>query len=277
MGLTDGALRTFLDRLTRGHCAPAMRSRPWTYGVSEGALSGKTPLHLTGVDPVPAIAWSPLWAGSSSGYPYPTADQTIKFKSSSVNDDGAPVGTGAWTIRIWWLDSANNESTLDGILNGTTIVVSAVVTMRRINRVEVLTSAANSGNLGNITVYGTDGVTVLAYVPTFGLTPGSGVSDGCMRTVPAGKRDVLMRATLFYYNQSALNARAQLRYRTSPASPWVCAARMQAYTATCCSTDYPFDTPVIMNAGYDYGLWAYNTSGAGFPLEGILHGYTETV
>jgi len=267
----SGALRTFFDRISRGYAAPVLRTRDWLYGISDGSVSGKVPLYIWGRKTGLSGSFPTLVATGTSAMPaYPTADQIIKFKSSSANDDGAPAGTGAWTIRIWWLDAAGNESTLDGTLNGTTIVVSAVITMRRVNRAIVLTGTTGVSNLGAISIYGTDGVTVLLQIPVPD-TLGCGVSSTTRRTVPIGKRDRIVR--ILYPLADLTNiAQAILRYRTSPTSPWLMAATLGNRASTPANLGEYLETPITFEAGTDYEC-VY--SGASSEFQVTLIGWTE--
>jgi hypothetical protein len=264
-----GVLRTFFSRLTsaNGLMAPLASLKPWSFLVSEGSIAGAEPLHLYGYDPATAAAGAPIWAGSSSGYPYPTADQTIKVDSTNLND--ALLGTGAQTIRIWWLDAANVESTLDVNMNGVGLVVTGVVTMRRINRVEVLTCGNLGSNAGDIRVFGTDGVTVLAQIPDEAVfVLGRGHSDGAFQTVPAGKIDVICRYQGYNVNASAPTY--AFLYRTSPTAPWIRYSPNRTYFAG--YNEVVFDVPLRLAAGSDYGVWAY---GLNIPTECHISGWRQ--
>jgi hypothetical protein len=275
MGDTDGALRTFFDRISRGSVAPALRARPWLYGISDGTLSGKTPLYLYGyrggLTSGDACVLAAGITPTTHAYPYPTADQTLKLKSSSINDDGAPPGTGAQTVRVWWLNAAGVESTVDVVMNGTTIVATAVVTMRRVNRMEVLTCGADGSNAGDINAYPTDGVTILMRIPLYVAGLGGGVSAAAMRTVPAGKRDVIVRYNTPGYTTTNVT-RKWLRYRTAPDQPWLIVSHLMEIVSPSSPPGAYFETPIRFEAGTD---WQVVFNGGAVRTECALVGWTE--
>jgi hypothetical protein len=203
-----------------------------------------------------------LWAPSTT-YTWQSADQQPLVVSSSADDDGNPVGTGAQTVRVWWLNSANVESTEDVILDGVANVAMAANTVRRINRVEVLTCGTKETNVGNITVFAADGVTVMAY-----MTAGMGVNDGIIQTVPAGKCDYVK--SILFGNRGTQSTRGHLRSRAALADPWHDVFRVGENTS--CGRLYTFDVPIPITAGYDY-LMVLDADGAAPNVGATLQGW----
>jgi hypothetical protein len=264
----DGPLRTIIDRFTWLGSYLLLAVRAFGYFISDGTVTGSTPLHLFGRNESIGVATAtPIWA-TGTAYTWATANQTLTVRSSSALD--APANIGALTVRIWWLDSANVESTVDVALNGINPVVTAVVTARRVNRMEVLTVGVGGVgiNEGIVTCYWTDNATVFASIPA-----NRGISDGLIQTVPAGKRDVLWR----WAGDASLNAVRTLLYnvytRETPTAPWLVRDR----TISCgpsSGDDLKYEVPLILAAGTDYYATAWEATGAQ-PAAGNLLGWRE--
>lgn len=110
-----------------------------------------------------------LWDGANATddvdiWVAPTQARIHQIKSSSVSDDGSPVGVGARTIRVFGLTSwSAAEVSEDITMNGTTNVptVNAYVI---IHRLQVLTNGATSENVGVITATADTDATVTAQI-----------------------------------------------------------------------------------------------------------------
>jgi len=119
------------------------------FGYREGITNSATPVVLAPF----AATWSRLSTAS-----------TLTIVSTSANDDGSPVGTGARTILISGID-ANRDNQVEVVtMNGTTSVVTAS-TWLGINRVVVLTVGSLQVNEGTITITATTGGSPQAVVP----------------------------------------------------------------------------------------------------------------
>lgn len=91
--------------------------------------------------------------GDYAGFPTTTAEE-FQVNSSDAND--AAAGTGARTVRIWYLDDDYNMFDANGdllytdvTLNGITYVDTGITGMR-VWRMKVLTSGSGKINAGNI-------------------------------------------------------------------------------------------------------------------------------
>lgn len=86
-------------------------------------------------------------------FPILTGAETIQVISSSINDDGAPVGTGARTVKITYIDTNFNiVETADIVLNGTTAVSVMVGGMLQPLWFEVTSVGSNLVAFGTITL-----------------------------------------------------------------------------------------------------------------------------
>jgi hypothetical protein len=91
-----------------------------------------------------------VWAAGGTRL-LPTAAATCSVVSTSANDDGDPVGTGARTVTIEGLDANYDEITETVTMNG----VGAVTTVQsflRVNTASVATAGSAETNVGNISI-----------------------------------------------------------------------------------------------------------------------------
>ena len=115
----------------------------------------------------------------------------LQVSSSSTDDDGSPVGTGALTLKIIGLNAAYVLQEETVTLNGQTAVETAA-TFLRVFAAYVVTAGTGLTNAGDIYVYKT-GQAITSGVPNALTTTwvkiaiGYGGDTSGMITVPAGK------------------------------------------------------------------------------------------
>jgi hypothetical protein len=260
----DGALRSILDRF--GFIGSYLLARDTPYGlqIARGMVPGER-LHIGGYSATQTAGSpsTPVWDPGTT-YTWATVNQTLTVRSDSAND--ANGNTGAWTVRIWWLNAAGVEATTDVVMNGINPVVTAALTARRVNRVEVLTCGGASTNVGAITVYWTDNVTVFNVIRAT-----LGRSHSAFQTVPAGKRDII--TDLFVGNFSNIGKTFALKTRDSVGMCWL--IRHYICTGEEGSRQHPLPIPFRFPAGTDYEI----VGGGGVANNAYcaLHGYRQAV
>ncbi len=259
MGLMDSPLRTALDAVSTGTTDGGTLTLllPHGWAIALGVAPGED-LRLCGFNRSGTYN-NAIWP-LGTAYPWATldgGDQTLTVSSSDADDDDGDVGAN--TIRIWWLDAAGTEHTTDVTMDGVNAVVSAATTARRINRAEVLTVGATGANEGIISIYATDGATVLGHIAA-----GEGRMQQIVQTVPTGKQDVLRYSTVSY------SARRSLMARSSSSVPWTLRRQIVSYDSSP-PPNHTIEPPIILPAGTDY----YLTTSAADVIS--LYGYRLTV
>lgn len=144
----------------------------------------------------------PIWVA-------PTTGRTHDIVSTSINDDGSPVGTGAQTIMIygtsvWTGIAVPREISEVIIMNGTTnVATSQAYTV--IHRMKVLTWGSAGPNVGTITATAQTDTTVTAQID-----PGEGQTQMAIFSINA-KMDFYMTQYYASINKSVAAAACDLR------------------------------------------------------------------
>jgi hypothetical protein len=147
----------------------------------------------------------------------PSAAVVLGISSGSTDDDGAPVGTGALTLKVEGLDENYNHQEETVTLNGRT-EVNTVNSYLRVNKISVVTVGTGGANAGIIYAYDTSD-TVTAGVPQTAtkifaqMAVGANVSLQGMYTVPVGKTFTIVQilASIGDSNATARYGRYQLQ------------------------------------------------------------------
>ncbi len=107
--------------------------------------------------------------------------EDIDIVSASGDDDGAPVGTGALTVKLTYLDASFNQTSETVTLNGTTEVEFTDQNIAFVQKAEIVTTGTGLASAGAITIADVTGGGVHAVIDA-----GSKESGNCQWMVPAG-------------------------------------------------------------------------------------------
>lgn len=119
------------------------------YDVAEGNIAGHTPFFKTGFNADVDAAEEDMWVVGGM-YVFPSAAQRMEVVSSSTLD--AAAGTGAITVKIWYLTSTFVEKTETLTLTGTVAVPTVATDIYRINAFRVLTAGTGGSAAGTIDI-----------------------------------------------------------------------------------------------------------------------------
>lgn len=133
----------------------------------------------------------------------------LAVRSDNPNDDGNPLGTGAQTVIIYYLDANYVRQTEIFTMEGVALTNTVATDILRPYRMAVLTAGVQKTNLGNITLENTGGTLVYNHIPA-----GESQTQTTFFTVPAGYRCFVMNwcvtcdlsnSTTFNFKATALN------------------------------------------------------------------------
>lgn len=162
------------------HAGPTLENR---IALVQVLTQGADYLGKIGYNASVGIVPEPIWAQSSSPYPYPVIPQALTVSSDVPADNSA--GTGARSVTIEYLDSDWNRVVTTISLNGQTPV--PVGTGMRVNRFWVVSAGSGETNIGILyvghgTVTGGIPATALATIAA-----GTGQMLQAIYSVPKGK------------------------------------------------------------------------------------------
>ena len=120
-----------------------------------------------------------LWAVGGL-YVWPAANQQMEIVSSSNDDSGN--STGAWTVKIWYLDSSFNEFNETITLMGKIPVATVATNIYRINNFRIQTTGTGGKAAGDIDIRNLADTPIYSRIPT-----GATRARNSIYTVPAGK------------------------------------------------------------------------------------------
>lgn len=155
-------------------------------GVALGRIAGISAINKFGcAGSVGLNVKSDLWDGadgviSTAIWIAPTQARVHNIVSTNAADDGAPVGTGMRTLRVYGLiDWDTPEVSEDITLDGTT-TVATVNSYVIIHRMEGLTFGSGGTNAGVITATAVTDATITA-----AIVAGRGQTEMCIYGVPS--------------------------------------------------------------------------------------------
>lgn len=167
------------------------RAKDFYLEVEKGNVPGHTGVRVFGHNPDVDVGTEDVWEDGGT-LTRMTSAETMNIVSTSTDDDGSPVGTGARTVQVDGLDGDFVAASEVVTMNGTTDVLTSN-TYIRVSDLMVLTAdaTATNSNLGIITATASSAATVQA-----AMGVGDGLSHGIHYTVPAVKTGYLTKVEL---------------------------------------------------------------------------------
>lgn len=225
------------------------RTKDFAIEAARGLISGVSIVNKFGYAPdgIQTTA-TDIWSRANATptqqiWLAPTAARIHAIVSTSVNDDGNPVGTGARTLRIyglktWDLAETSEDITLDG-----TTPVNTVNSYVIIHRMKVLTCGGNL-NLGTITATAATDSTVTAQIEI-----GNGQTEMAIYGVPSTQSFYMTRWGVGIDKSSAavVTAKFQIRANETPNIQTTCYLRkndMSVQSNGSSSKDKYFNSPM---------------------------------
>lgn len=154
-------------------------SMSYLHDMAEGNIANHTPWSKGGYNGALSATEETLWSVGGD-YVFPTVAMQMEVVSSSAND--AAAGTGARTVKIYYLDSSFVEKTEIVTLNGVTPVATTATDIYRINYFRVQTTGTGLANAGDIDIRHLSDTPIYSRIAT-----GINRAFNCVYTVPADK------------------------------------------------------------------------------------------
>ena len=224
---------------------------PFNLQVSRGQITMHERFCPFGFNAVVGTSPETIWTAGGT-YAFPSTATVLTVVSSSTDDDGSPVGTGARTVTIEGLDANYAAISETVTMNGTTDVTT-VKTFLRVNHAYVATCGSTGSNVGAITIANSTPTTLAEIVAT------AGIAQQCVYTVPAGKTAFITRYMLSSYNSSTTGSAGQIWVKNyGGANMLATTVRIPGTGAFSCEADYPF--PVYEKSDIDFRGVTYSGS-----------------
>lgn len=122
-----------------------------------------------------------VWDGPTDRYEPPASPIQMQVVSSSASD--AAAGTGARSVRIYYLDTDYTAHDEIVVLNGVTPVLTAATNILRVNKMHTYTIGSGGVSAGDISLQAVGGAVTYSY-----MTAGRNLARQAVYTVPDGYR-----------------------------------------------------------------------------------------
>ena len=144
------ALTTNLQQTAPPHSVTVQGAyEPFNLQVARGQIMGHSAVTVFGYNGDLDQTEESIWPDGGT-VPHPTSASVLSIVSTSTDDDGSPVGTGARTVYIEGLNNSYNVISETVILDGTT-AVTTVNSYLYVNQFYVATAGNGGVNAGEIT------------------------------------------------------------------------------------------------------------------------------
>ena len=162
------------------HAIPQTIAEPYLVSVAEGEVAGHVPWSKNGHTAGAGTSETDVWTGATS-YSFPAAEMGMEVVSTDNTND-KEGGTGALTVKIYYLTLLGVAKTETVTLNGTAAVATVATDIYRVNNF-VVASTGTSGKAA-----GTISLRHLSDTPTYAqISAGYTRDRSSIYTVPAGK------------------------------------------------------------------------------------------
>ena len=128
---------------------PKISSKPYTYDISKGVVSGHTSWSKIGFSASVGTTRIDVAPWMTKDYVFPTTTSTMTIVSTS-NEDRA-TGSGARIVTIYYLTEGFVAKTATTTLTGQTATTIAL-DMYRVNNARVSTCGVSNSTIGNLTI-----------------------------------------------------------------------------------------------------------------------------
>jgi len=161
-------------------------SNDYFQSIANGEIDGQLKADVCGLNidiDSPVTAGEPIWYHfpvGASAFTAPTTARLHNIVSTAAADDGAPAGTGAWTVLVTGLDASYTIVEETVTMNGTTNVATTTA-FTFIYELRVLTGGTGRTNAGNITAVAQTDLTL-----SCAMEAGLSRSSSSIFMVPAG-------------------------------------------------------------------------------------------
>jgi hypothetical protein len=160
---------------------PRISCTPYTYDIAEGNVTNHVTWNKIGFNgALPANVSVDLAPYTSASYTFPASAMSMSIVSTSAFDGG--TSAGIQSVRIYYLDAAYAEATVNVTLAGTTSVNVGVGNIFRINNVRATAVGSTSSAAGNISIKNQAGSQTYGWI-----SAGHTRQRQLVYTVPAGK------------------------------------------------------------------------------------------
>jgi len=214
-----GALSTALEDGSGNLCDVAgsqyqVTIRDYGQAVVDGEMTGVTALSMYGYNTAVGATWEDVWSDTGV-IPQLAAQELHKIKSDDADDDGAPVGNGARTVKVYCVDGAWAQQTETITMNG---VAAVTMTQNCLHawKMEVITVGTSFANEGTITLYKNDGATKMLVMMPYD-------NESAAARYPVASGENLKIHTIHGSEVAADASKIAVFVQASPTSPYLLA------------------------------------------------------